>query len=87
MSEVMSGKDWEIDMGVKFGYGAITDERRGYGWPKFFKNFTNGVRHVWSIRDGWQTADLIDGRFQNHQPLPDLEQALGRPIFVSQEET
>jgi hypothetical protein len=47
-------------------------------------SFMNSARYVWSIRDGWQTADLITGqdfdRFSNHQKYSDLESALNRPL-------
>jgi len=45
---------------------------------------TDGVKlqagnlHIWKIRDGWQTAELIDGLFANHKTFSDLIDALHR---------
>jgi len=36
----------------------------------------NGITHIWTIRDGWQVAELIDGHFQNHRPQEELSEAL-----------
>ena len=36
--------------------------------PHFPANFKKGDKHIWSIRGGWQTADLIGGYFKNHKP-------------------
>lgn len=38
--------------------------------------FSKGTKRVWPIRDGWQVADLIDGRYCNHNPVSNLEIAL-----------
>ena len=33
---------------------------------------------IWYVKDGWQTAQLIDGSYTNHQFFPHLEEAIGR---------
>jgi hypothetical protein len=42
--------------------------------------FQKGSRNVWAIRDGWQTADLINNHYCNHQKFADLTDALRRPL-------
>jgi len=48
--------------------------------------FTKGQRHIWSIYElrtytaSWQTADLIDNRFTNHQAYESLTEALRREL-------
>ena len=47
--------------------------------------FILGTRNVWDKNgygDGkwWNTADLIDGKFCNHQTFSTLRQALNRPL-------
>lgn len=37
--------------------------------PHFPVSFVKGTKHIWKIRNGWQTADLIDGSFCNHKPV------------------
>jgi len=43
--------------------------------PQFAVNFSNDDSlHVWSIREGWQTATLDDGgRYVNHKPYKTIE--------------
>ena len=42
--------------------------------PHFPVNFKKGDKHIWSIRDGWQTADLtgngdsVSIKYRNHKP-------------------
>lgn len=70
----------EVEHAEKLGYEVERSTRTGHSFQK-------GVRRVWAIRDGWQTADLIDnellltgGYFVNHQKFADLKEALERPI-------
>lgn len=66
-------------------------EDLGYTWDKNVQRghvFRKGSRHVWATsvwRDRppgrdlcWQTADLVDGRYTNHQKFDDLSDALRR---------
>ncbi|MCG5512809.1 hypothetical protein [Ectothiorhodospira shaposhnikovii] len=50
---------------------------------QFGDRFKKNERHVWFATYayvGWQTADLIDGRFCNHQKFRTLTEALNRPL-------
>jgi hypothetical protein len=47
--------------------------------PKDGTRFERGPRHIWGIRSGWQTADVIDGMFTNHQKFDSVIDALRRP--------
>lgn len=51
-------------------------EPNNYSWFVYKR----GPMRVWKIRRGngvwWQTAALIDNRYQDHQPFPTLDQAL-----------
>ena len=48
--------------------------------PKSGTTFSQGKRRVWLTRLGWQTADRIDGSYQNHKIFEDLQEALQRPL-------
>lgn len=61
----------EIDHATAKGYTHESDTQRGCSFQKL-------ARRVWSVRDGWQTADLIDGRYTNHRKYTDLTEALDR---------
>ncbi|NEN87909.1 MAG: hypothetical protein F6K48_02905 [Okeania sp. SIO3H1] len=61
-------------------YECVPDSRRGGSWCKFNRR----ERWVWLCSRGgygvyWQTADLIDGKYQNHKPFRNLVDALERP--------
>lgn len=71
-------KQQEIELGKKYGFTPVEDARRGYGWPCFKKEISNGVLKVWMVRDGWQTAVLVNGCYQSHQTFPTLEESLKR---------
>lgn len=64
----------EITLANELGYSV--EESIQYG-----NRFTNGNRNVWAIREGWQTADLIDGSYCNHKAYTQLEEALKRELF------
>ena len=42
--------------------------------------FINGQRHIWSTRIGWQTADLVEGKFRHHAIFNTLTDALERKL-------
>lgn len=44
--------------------------------PHFSVCFVKGIKHTWRIRNGWQTADLIDGFYSNHKPIKDVFELL-----------
>ena len=48
--------------------------------PKTGTSFERGPRRIWSTRNGWTTADLIDGRFLNHLNFDSVIDALRRPV-------
>lgn len=48
--------------------------------PQVGATFNRADRHIWGIREGWQTADLIDGSYCNHQRFNDLADALNREV-------
>lgn len=35
--------------------------------PQHSISFAKGKIHIWSCYDGWQVAELIDGRYRNHR--------------------
>ena len=63
----------DVSTAESLGYTHDSNTQRG-------SRFTNGVRHVWSTHRGWQTADLIDGRFTGHLVYAFLGDALARPL-------
>lgn len=56
------------------------------GWqPTFDKHntelaiaFERGLMRIWTIKGGWQVADLIKGAFWHHRPEPTLLAALDK---------
>ena len=45
--------------------------------PPFFPIiFVNAKKNVWRIKSGWQTANLIDGRFTNHFKCDNLTEVV-----------
>ncbi len=44
--------------------------------PHFPVNFKKGDKHVWSIRNGWQTADLPEHRYINHKSFNSLQEVI-----------
>lgn len=66
----------EITLATNLGYEVSCDQRNGH-------RFLRGDRHVWAVRDGWQTADLSeDNFFINHKSFTDLSEALGRDLDI-----
>jgi len=61
-------------------YGYKSEIKIEYGYT-CHKRFTKGTRNIWKIRDGYQTADLIGGRYTNHMPFSELQNALNRPLL------
>lgn len=52
----------------------VDKSRMHHNGPSFHK----GDTHIWKIRGGWQVADLIDDRYQNHRPVGGIMYALYR---------
>lgn len=67
MREDREFEQYAIDKG--FTVDDSTQARNGL-------SFNKGVVHIWSIREGWQCADLIDGYYKNHRPYDSLKEAL-----------
>lgn len=42
--------------------------------------FNRGDRYIWPVMEAWQTADLIDGSYCNHQKFKSLTDALNRDV-------
>lgn len=61
----------QIDEVIELGYEVDCTQRNGH-------TFSKGDRHIWAIREGWQTADLINQYYRNHQPYRTLAEALRR---------
>lgn len=59
------------------GYTIQDKLENGYIWYDYF---VKGVRHIWLYREGFQTADLIDGKYCNHKPCKTFAQALEREL-------
>jgi hypothetical protein len=62
-----------VDLAMNLNYEVTINNNRG-------ASFQHGDRRVWAIREGWQTADLIDGIYQNHEKFESLEDALRRDL-------
>ncbi len=52
-----------IDLAMNLGYTVTLSPQKG-------ARLERGPRHIWGIESGWQTADMIDGVFKNHQKYP-----------------
>lgn len=64
----------EVDLAIELGYEVECDTHRGH-------RFARDNRQVWGIESGWQTADLINDYYRNHQPYENLAEALRRPLL------
>lgn len=62
-----------IDLAMNLGYEVTIS-------PKTGTSFEHGSRRIWSTRNGWTSADLINSRFINHLNLEDVMDALRRPL-------
>lgn len=60
-----------LNMEKKFNYNAYWSTQDGY-------HFNIGNLHLWEIRDGYQTARLVENRYQDHKRFNHLEEALTR---------
>jgi len=47
---------------------------------KYGTRFVKNMRHIWSLQDGWQTADFIGHRFINHEIFATLTEAIDKPL-------
>ncbi len=63
----------QIELSESLGYTLDRCSRTG-------DHYNQGERNVWSCCDGWQTADLVSGGYENHQMFERLEDALNRPL-------
>ena len=61
------------------GWTVQKDNHRGY-------SFNKDDYHMWRIENGWQTAILKDGRYQNHRPIKDNVNHSELIIFLSTQE-
>ncbi len=63
-----------IDLAMNHGYTVTLSPQKGV-------RLERGNRVIWKIRFGWQTADIIDGKFTNHKKYPDdgILDAIKRP--------
>ena len=68
--------DKELELAASLGYRASRTQRLGHG-------FVNGFRHVWTIESGWQTAELMSGKYCDHIKFVDLTSALNRPLTTT----
>ena len=53
-------------------HGRITPSKP----PIYGVNFIKGDLVVWKIKQGYQTANLIDGSYKNHKTFKNLRQVL-----------
>lgn len=53
-------KDNDLKLAESLGYSIKCNEQIGH-------TFTLVNRHIWPIYKGWQSADLINGYYTNHQ--------------------
>lgn len=67
----------EIGLAMNLNYSMTQDNNNG---SRFKRGIKKGDRHIWSTRSGWQTADLVDNRYINHQEFNELTDALRREV-------
>ena len=61
----------EAELAKEYRMTALNDIARGGGLKRYNYRHT----HVWTAREGWVIADMIDGHYKNHKTEPDLEVA------------
>jgi len=62
-----------IDLAMNLGYTVTLS-------PKAGASLERGHRRIWQIREGYQTADLVQDKWANHQKFDDVIDALRRPV-------
>jgi len=62
-----------IDLAMNLGYTVTLS-------PKTGASLERGYRRIWEIREGYQTADLVQDKWANHQKFDDIFDALRRPV-------
>jgi hypothetical protein len=63
----------ECELAKELGYTV-----RPYKGPGI--RFIKGARHIWSVKDGWQTCNWREGHFATYCIYPTLTEALGREL-------
>lgn len=64
-----------------YGYTVEDKVECGVTW---YAAFLKGTRRIWRTREGFQTADLVDDLYSNHKPFTKFEDALMRPVTLSE---
>jgi hypothetical protein len=76
----MLRKEEENSLAAEYGFEAIPDNYRGYGYCKFEKKMQNHKIHIWEcIRSGstkWARAVASNGRYRDHSYHDSLLEAL-----------
>ena len=63
----------EVDFAINKGYIITLSPIEG-------ESFKKGNRNIWRIYEGYQTADLIEGLYKNHEIFYNVKDALNRPL-------
>lgn len=71
--------DEQVALAAKLGYEVTRSHKYGH-------RFQKGGRRIWSLYQGWQSADLVDGQYINHKPYQHLEGALTRDLSDEERE-
>lgn len=84
--EAIYAKDYENTMTEVFkqGFKPELHFENGYTYPT---RFVKGNSQVWDIYRGWQTAQLINGKFTNHCVIDNLVDALKRDYTLAPKQT
>ena len=61
----------EINKALNLGFTVTQCPNKG-------TSATRGDLHIWNIREGYQTADLIEGRYTNHKKYNNFLDAIQR---------
>ena len=68
----------ETQLAESLGYEHEWSQRRG---SSFYKTSdSHHARHIWGTERGWQTADIIEGVYSDHEHFKNLTDALNRSL-------
>ena len=69
----MYASDKDIKLAESLGYKHERSTNTG-------SSFQKDNRRIWSIRDGWQPANIINSYYMQHAKFESLEDAINRPL-------
>lgn len=81
MREDLKLKDYSISIGYHIEYHSNDRVFKRTENPLFSLMFVKFKKYIWSVKNGWMCADMINGKFENHRRYIELKTALDSERF------